>query len=94
MIPKNEKSKTVMTCSCGYKSKDGEGKKLSEKVEKKKEIEVVEKDVEVLPLIDEECPKCGHGKARFWTVQTRAGDEGDTKFFKCEKCKHVWRDYR
>ena len=37
--------------------------------------------------------ECGLGKARFWLVQTRASDEPETKFFKCEKCKHTWRDY-
>lgn len=94
MIPKKEKSKTVMSCSCGYKSTDKDAGKISEKVEKTKALEVVEKDIEILPLVEEECPKCGHGKARFWTVQTRAGDEAETKFFRCEKCKHTWREYR
>lgn len=94
LIPKKEKNKTVMICSCGYKSEDSSSGKISEKVEQKKKLEVIDKDVEVLPLVDEECPKCGHKKARFWTLQTRAGDEAETKFFKCEKCKHVWREYR
>ena len=40
-----------------------------------------------------ECPKCRHKKAYYWTVQTRAGDEAETKFLKCEKCSHTWRDY-
>ncbi|MBW3003431.1 transcription factor S [Candidatus Woesearchaeota archaeon] len=94
LIPKKEKNKTIMMCSCGYKSKEADSARISEKVEKKKKVEVVDKDVEVLPLVDEECPKCGHKKARFWTMQTRAGDEAETKFFRCEKCKHTWREYR
>ena len=40
-----------------------------------------------------ECPKCGHRTAYFWLVQTRAGDEPETKFLRCEKCGHTWRDY-
>ena len=45
------------------------------------------------PITNEKCPKCGHGKAYYAMVQTRAADEPETKFFKCEKCKHRWRDY-
>jgi DNA-directed RNA polymerase subunit M len=82
MMPKKEGAKTTMVCMrCGFKKVEAVETKFSEKIEN------------VMPLIDEECPKCGHRKARFWTQQTRAGDEGDTKFFKCEKCKHTWRDY-
>ena len=32
-------------------------------------------------------------KSYFWMMQTRGSDEPETKFYKCEKCKHVWRDY-
>ena len=61
-------------------------------VKEKSTIEVVTDEDETLPLVEEECSKCGHGKAYYWLVQTRAGDEGDTKFYKCEKCKHTWRE--
>ena len=55
---------------------------------------MVEEDAHgTMPLTDEECPKCKHGKAYYWLVQTRAGDEPETRFFRCEKCKHTWRDY-
>ncbi|GAI81579.1 unnamed protein product, partial [marine sediment metagenome] len=33
-------------------------------------------------------------KAYFWSVQTRSGDEAETKFFKCTKCEFTWREYR
>ena len=95
LIPKKEGSKTVVTCSCGYKSKESESAKISEKVEKQKKVEVVEEDIEVLPTTDEEeCPKCGHKKAWYWLRQMRGSDEGETRFFKCQKCKHVWREQR
>jgi len=59
-----------------------------------REIEVIEKtELETLPKTDAECDKCGHRTAFFWTVQTRAGDEPETKFLKCEKCGNTWRDY-
>jgi len=80
---------------CNYSAKTKIKLKTSEKVDARKEIHVVsEKDVEVHPVITEECKKCGNDKVYFWTVQTRAGDEAETKFFKCTKCGHTWRDYR
>jgi transcription factor S len=95
LLPKKEGSKKVLVCSCGYKSSDLEQGKIKETVKKKsREIEVVEKtDYETLPKTDAECDKCGHKTAFFWTVQTRAGDEPETKFLKCEKCGYTWRDY-
>ncbi len=80
---------------CNYSSKTKVKLKTSEKVEGRKEVQVVsEKDTQVYPIITEECKKCGNDKVYFWTVQTRAGDEAETKFFKCTKCEHTWRDYR
>ena len=61
--------------------------------EKKKKVEVIDKEIETLPLMEAECPKCHHRKAYYYLVQTRAADEPETKFLRCEKCKHKWRDY-
>ncbi len=93
LVPKNEGNKKVLFCKCGFSTAEIEGAKLHETIKEEKEIEVVEKEPEVHPLMDAECPKCKHKKAYFWTVQTRASDEPETKFLKCEKCEHVWRDY-
>lgn len=80
---------------CNYSSKGKVKIISSEKIgEKKEAIEVVKKDMETLPIIVEKCKKCRNDKAYFWTVQTRSGDEAETKFFKCTKCEHVWREYR
>ena len=84
--------KKTVECSCGYKSKEAVTA-LREKAKETKKVEVIDKEIEPHPLVDSECPKCKHTKAYFWTVQTRASDEPETKFFKCEKCKHIWRDY-
>ena len=80
-------------CGTVKKAKGIEG--LSQKVEQK-EIEVVDADSssEIHPIIDNECPECKHSKAFYWSKQMRAGDEPETLFYKCEKCKHQWRDYR
>lgn len=91
--PKDFKGKRLLACSCGYKDQKSEKIELSEKKTVSSNVDVVDKEVEVYPLTDVECPKCKHGKAHYWTVQTRASDEPETKFFKCEKCKHTWRDY-
>ncbi|GAG32325.1 unnamed protein product [marine sediment metagenome] len=56
-------------------------------------LDIIDENKSNLPLADEECPKCGCPKAYYWTVQTRAGDEPETRFYKCKKCGHVWREY-
>ncbi|MFT4283020.1 MAG: transcription factor S [Candidatus Woesearchaeota archaeon] len=80
-------------CKCGYSDK--KGLKLEEKAKnQKKEVEVTVDDADQkLPVTDIDCPKCSNDKAYFWLVQTRAGDEPETKFLKCTKCKHTFRDY-
>lgn len=94
LLPKKEGSKRILVCSCGYKSSGMEKMKITETISNKsKEVEVIEKEIETLPKIKVECPKCGHKEAYFWTMQTRAGDEPETKFHKCTKCSHTWRDY-
>jgi len=95
LLPKKEGSKKILVCSCGYKGGKIEQSKLTETVKnKEKEIEIIEKDeLDTLPKTDVECEECGHKKAFYWLVQTRAGDEPETKFMRCEKCRHTWRDY-
>ncbi len=89
--PKQEKGKRFLACNCGYTNRK-EKATISEKVGAAEEIPVVEEDDQKLPTMEVECPKCGHDKAGYWTAQMRGGDEPETKFMKCEKCKHIWRD--
>ncbi len=90
---KKEGNKTIQYCSCGYSSSQKVSTTIKETIDSSADkIEVVEA-TNINPLTDEECPKCGHSKAYWWMKQTRSGDEADTKFFKCEKCGHTWRDY-
>ena len=95
LMPKREGNKKILACSCGYKSKEVDQATIKEgRIANSKNIEVVDKqELETLPKMDAECPECGHKKAFFWLVQTRAGDEPETKFLRCEKCGHTWRDY-
>ena len=94
IMPKKEDNKTVLKCKCGFESKDKVDGTIKEEIKQKEDISgVADEDFETLPLTDVECPKCKHKQAYFWEVQTRAADEPPTKFLKCQKCKHIWRDY-
>ena len=79
---------------CNYKSEKEAKIESSQKIETKKEVVVVnEGDNEINPIIEMICEKCKNHEAYFWTKQTRAGDEAETRFFRCTKCKHTWREY-
>ena len=90
-----QKRKNAGCPRCNYSAKANVKITTSEKIEDKKEIEVTSnKDSQVLPIVSEECKKCKNKEAYFWTVQQRAADESETKFFKCTKCEFTWREYR
>jgi len=95
LVPKKEDNKRVLACSCGYKTDKTSGATIKEITGKKsRRVEVVEHgELDTLPKTEAECPKCGNKEAHYWLVQTRAGDEPETKFLKCTKCEHTWRDY-
>lgn len=92
--PKLKASKKVLFCSCGFTKTPEEevSAELREKSESGKKIEVVEQ-VETHPKIKAKCEKCGNNIAYYWTQQTRGADEPETRFFKCTKCNHTWREY-
>ena len=81
--------------SCNHKQKKKPRIEASENIAKKESISVIKEDADnTYPIVDMECSKCGNKKAYFWTTQTRASDESETKFYKCVKCLHTWRKYR
>lgn len=80
---------------CGSKTDKEVKLESSEKGKVSQGVAVVtEGENEVNPKVEIECPKCKHKEAFFWTKQTRSSDEAETKFYKCTKCKHTWREYR
>lgn len=90
LLPGKEKGE--VSCSCGYTNKGN--LELKEKPKNKKEdVKITTSNDDNLPKTKAECPKCKNEEAYFWMIQTRAGDEPETKFLKCTKCKHTWRDY-
>ena len=90
-----QKTKNAGCPRCGYSAKGKLKINISEKVDERKEVAVISsKDKQALPIVNEKCLKCGNNQAYFWTVQTRASDEAETKFFKCTKCENTTREYR
>ncbi|MDD5331764.1 MAG: transcription factor S [Candidatus Nanoarchaeia archaeon] len=93
LVPGRDKDGIILKCKCGYNSRARKNVLITEEVKLGREdkIELVDKKIETLPKTKEECPKCGNNTAYFWTIQTRAADEAETRFFECTKCKNRWR---
>ncbi len=90
-----QKGKSMQCLRCSYSTKGKIDLNISEKIEDSKPVAVVSKKTAgTLPIVGEKCKECGNLKAYFWTVQTRSGDEAETKFFRCTKCDYTWRSYR
>lgn len=90
-----QKTKNYGCPRCNYSTKEKVKLNISEKIEESRGIAVVSsKEAGTLPKIAETCKECKNSEAFFWTVQTRSGDEAETKFFKCTMCEHTWREYR
>lgn len=98
MSPQKTNQGIMLVCpKCRRKEKirAGSSFKIKEKVKHTplESIAVVEKEVAILPVTSVDCPNCGHNKAEYWSQQTRSTDEPETRFYRCVKCKHTWREY-
>jgi DNA-directed RNA polymerase subunit M len=93
--PDEQDGQTVLDCdNCDYTGSTDNKVEFSEKSESKNDVEVVEEGAnDTKPVVEKECPECGNDEAKFWTVQTRAGDEPETRFYECTDCGHTWREY-
>jgi len=92
ILVKNNKATCVR---CGHKQKNKPKIKVAEKIKHQETVAIIkEEQSNTNPIIEMKCPKCKNKKAYFWTMQTRSGDESETKFYKCTDCKHTWRVYR
>ena len=77
------------------------GKTAEKKIEaaivsksEKKGMLIFENNDPDLPQMEKECEKCDNNRAFFMVLQTRASDEPPTRFFRCTKCRHTWREYQ
>ncbi len=97
LIPeKNKRGNVKLVCSsCTYKDKAGKGLKIKEKIKKEEKHfkRAGEELLDTLPKTMIECPECGNKEAYWWTLQTRAADEPETQFYRCTKCRYIWRVY-
>ncbi len=93
MLPTKKEGKKLNVCRCGHSSKEA-APTLKEIIKKAPStVGVAKNETNTLPKTEADCPKCHSKTAFYWTMQTRAADEGETKFLKCEICNHTWRDY-
>lgn len=98
MYPTEKGGNKVLKCKkCGAIEKiDKKAKEkynLEEKIHATGKTVVVSEEYDTKPKTRELCPKCGNKEAYYWFVQTRAEDESATKFYRCTKCGHTWREY-
>lgn len=90
-----QKTKNYGCPKCSYTTKDKVDLKVKESVDEGSSVSVIkDKDVDTLPTVETKCKECGHHEAHFWTMQTRSADESETKFYRCKKCQHTWREYK
>ena len=90
-----QKRKNYGCPNCSYSTSEKIKLEVTEKMGEKQRVAVIkDKDIDTLPTVEADCPKCKHKEAHFWTSQTRSGDEAETKFYRCKKCKHTWREYK
>lgn len=87
------KKKTKFGCPrCNYMAKETMTLKTKEEVNESRPVAVVkEKQGEIHPITDHVCRRCKNDKAYFWIRQMRAGDEPESKFYQCTKCKDTER---
>lgn len=92
IVIKNEKGACA---ACGARVNKKPKIEVSEKIDNKEMVAVINEEASnTYPIIEIGCPKCKNKSAYFWTMQTRASDEAETKFYKCTKCKYIWRKGR
>jgi transcription factor S len=96
MLPEKKTKNIYLKCrSCGYEIKKNiHDMKISEELQAKERVIVLEKNEVMLPITEMVCSECNNKKAYYWLQQTRSADEPPTQFFRCTKCKHVWREYK
>ena len=86
-----------LSCRCGYKIelkvRNVDSLKSKKSLEENLIIATEEDIISVYIRVSKFCPHCGHKEAEAWQRQILAADEPSTSFFRCLKCRRVWREY-
>jgi transcription factor S len=103
LVPKRTETAVSMACSkCNFVKKPASSKESDVKTGTKvfkhnlyHQMTIISKkdQVNTMPTMRMECPKCRNMLVFVWQVQTRGGDEASTQFFRCTKCNHTFREY-
>lgn len=98
MVLRQTKDGSVFVCNVCKCQKESKRVALKKKVRQKPRETIVvigkeEQQIKTNPTTKIQCPKCENNIAYTWQVQTRAGDEGATQFFRCTKCGYTFRLY-
>ena len=95
LVPENVDGKKVLVCrTCGTSRDIGKSRDkyvMSENMPDNDNVVVVKSEVIPYSKTKADCKKCGNSEAYYYAVQTRSGDESETVFLTCTKCKHVWK---
>ena len=84
--------KTKFGCPrCSYVSKDDINMEMKEEVNEQVKVAVVQSKESVNPITEFPCEKCKSKRSYFWIQQMRAGDEPESKFYRCVKCDNTVR---
>ncbi len=95
LVPEDVDGRKVLVCrSCGTSQDVGNSREkyvLSKKMNDKDNVVVVKEELVPYPTTKATCKKCGNTEAYYYSVQTRGGDEAETVYMTCTKCKNVWK---
>ena len=93
LLPKKIEDKQVLFCNaCGGFAESPEYK-IVDRFEEKEGVPIIEGGIATLPTAHTRCPSCGNDTAFWWIRQTRRADEPPTRFHRCTRCGHTWREY-
>ena len=102
LVPKKSEAEVSLACpKCGYIKQASSskteprptGRVIKHSLQQQVTVIGKEDQVNTMPTMRMECPKCGNMLVYVWQVQTRGGDEASTQFFRCTKCNHTFREY-
>jgi len=95
--------KYCLICKCGYNkvlANNTGRERINKEIQRKKDalsnnLIIISNKEKILvhPKTSKICPKCEYKEAVYWQEQLFSADEPMVSFFRCLKCKNVWREY-